>query len=315
MSFRRTDSRTELDLRPLTISLSLLSRADGSCQFSFGDLKVLGAMTGPAEVKIRDERPKEATVEVNVLPLASVPGPSTKSVGQSIRAFLSPLLHLDLYPRSLIQINLQTLSKPSERWSSFSSEESRIGFGEGESVAERATLMNAASVALVDGGVGMCGVGVSVAVAVLRQRLVKRIDLEEDDEQEGWVALLDPSPREEAEALSVHLVGYRFGGETEQASAPILDQVQKSHGEMCFCESYGRFDQIQLNHVFKLSHPAAVQIFTFIRTSFEHQYLKPLSRPATSSIPLAPHPIPDSVSSVTRDQNHGTKQKKKKTTK
>jgi hypothetical protein len=39
-----------------------------------GDLKALGAVTGPAEVRIRDEKPTEAFVDVIVVPVCGLPG-------------------------------------------------------------------------------------------------------------------------------------------------------------------------------------------------------------------------------------------------
>ncbi|EGG02996.1 uncharacterized protein MELLADRAFT_109732 [Melampsora larici-populina 98AG31] len=313
MLFRRSDARTNLDIRPLTISLSTLSRADGSCNFAFGDLKVLGAMTGPAEVKVWDEKPKHATVEVNVLPISSLPGPSSKSSAQSIKSFISPIIYLEQYPRSLIQINLQTLSKPSERWSS-TRKPSRLGFEENESISERAALMNASSIALLDGGVGMSGVGIAVAVAIVKSELVQQIGEDEDrmkeDEDQEWVILLDPSPNEEAQATSLHLIGYQFGSHPTPSN-PIIDNVRQSEPTLCFCESYGSFDQTQLKGVFEVSQTGIAQIYSLIRTSLEHQYLQTLSRPGTlnpSSLP----PPPSTASAPNTQTTDTTKQKKKK---
>ncbi|KAH9822232.1 3' exoribonuclease family, domain 1-domain-containing protein [Melampsora americana] len=314
MLFKRSDGRTNLDLRPLTISLSTLSRADGSCNFAFGDLKVLGSMTGPAEVKVWDEKPKEATVEVNVLPISSLPGPSNKFNAQFIKSFISPILYLEQYPRSLIQINLQTLSKPSERWSSLRTS-SILGFEENECMSERAALMNASSIACLDGGVGMSGVGIAVAVAVVKSELVEQIGEDEDrmevDEDQKWVVLLDPSPAEEAQATSLHLIGYQFGPH-QTPSKPIIESVRQSEPSLCFCESYGAFDPAQLKHVFKVSQTGISQIYSLIRTSLEHQYLQTLNRPATLNSSNLPPPPPSTTPAPVTQTVDTTKQKKKK---
>lgn len=189
---------------------------------------------------------------------------------------MSPIINLHDYPRSLVQINLQTLSKPSDRWSralttASSTDQDRLGevdeddeeyleCDESESVAEKAALLNAASVALVDGGIAMRGVAVAVAVAIVSKKCLRRIRQEEEDmsmQVDGdanlkWVTLLDPSPREEAQAKSVHLVGYCFGGQPGPSTEPVLNHVQQSRGEMSFCESQGRFDKSQVSFKPKL---------------------------------------------------------------
>ncbi|WAQ92448.1 hypothetical protein PtA15_16A356 [Puccinia triticina] len=98
--------------------------------------------------------------------------PATKSLAHSIKLFFTPLILLNKYPRSLIQINLQTLSKPTDRWTNgfltASLEQSPVPlFDETQSVTEKAALINAASLALLDAGVGMRGCAFAVAVAII----------------------------------------------------------------------------------------------------------------------------------------------------
>ena len=58
-------SQAELRLRPLACELSLLSRADGSASFCFGDETfVIACVYGPTDVRISKERVDRATVEV-----------------------------------------------------------------------------------------------------------------------------------------------------------------------------------------------------------------------------------------------------------
>jgi len=68
-------------LRPLSVATGVLSRADGSARFSFaagqaGACEVLASVTGPIEVRPRDEKLDAATVEVGVLPVRGLAGPS-----------------------------------------------------------------------------------------------------------------------------------------------------------------------------------------------------------------------------------------------
>lgn len=53
-------------------TLSHLHRADGSATYTHSGYCIIGAVNGPIEVLRRDERPEEATVEVNVRPAVGV---------------------------------------------------------------------------------------------------------------------------------------------------------------------------------------------------------------------------------------------------
>ena len=58
-------TQLELKLRPLACELSLLSRADGSASFCFGDETfVVGCVYGPTDVRISKEKIDRATIEV-----------------------------------------------------------------------------------------------------------------------------------------------------------------------------------------------------------------------------------------------------------
>ncbi|MBW0535512.1 hypothetical protein O181_075227 [Austropuccinia psidii MF-1] len=282
MSVIRSDSRTQADIRPLTMKSSVSSRSDGSAEFSFGDLKVLGAVTGPAEARIRDEKPNEATIELNVVPVCGLPGPPHKAFSHSIKLFFAPLILRKKYPRSLIQINLQTLSKPSDRWSkTFSTaaldQTPASRFDESKSVSEKAALINAASLALLESGIAMRGVGLAIGVAVIPASATQSKTSDAD------LVVLDPNPSEEACARSLHLVGYYFGQEFEQDSKP-----DNQNAKVAFCESQGSFDYNQLQTIFNYALSASQQIFAFVRRSVEVQYEKetedtPISQQSTKS--------------------------------
>lgn len=51
---------------------------------SAGNLSVLASVTGPAEVRIRNELVDRAAFEINVLPLRSVAGPPSLSLPRAI---------------------------------------------------------------------------------------------------------------------------------------------------------------------------------------------------------------------------------------
>ncbi|KAH9441336.1 hypothetical protein MJO28_015665 [Puccinia striiformis f. sp. tritici] len=307
MSIIRSDSRTEVDVRSLTMRMSILSRSDGSGQFSFGDLKALGAVTGPAEVRIRDEKPTEASIEVNVVPVCGLPGPQTKSLAHSIKQFFAPLILVKKYPRSLIQINLQTLSKPSDRWTNGFSTSSledvpvRL-FDETQSVTEKAALINAASLALLDAGVGMRGCGFAVGVAIIPASVTKSNNNLDNDNSDHIV--LDPNPTEESSAKSLHLIGLHFG---HQFNTPSSDGLNVGH--VTLCESNGNFSFDQLQTVLKYGSLATQQILEFVRRSCETVYQQHEPDQEENSNPSDPN------SSAVNATNENRKKKKVKKTK
>lgn len=284
--------------------MSPLSRSDGSAQFSFGDLKALGAVTGPAEARIRDEKPTECTLEVNVVPVCGLPGPQTKALAHSIKLFFAPLILLKKYPRSLIQINLQTLSKPSDRWSHTFSAHSPsqlpvAAFDETQSVAEKAALINAASLALLDAGVCMRGCAFAIGVAIIPSSSAK--SLYSNQALDSDQIVLDPNPIEEASAKSLHLVGYHFGHEFNS-----LPNSGGWSGKAALCESNGVFSYDQLQAIFKYASLATQQILAFARRSCESAYQHDEEHDISLSL------LPPGEPSSTSHSNEKRKRKKAK---
>ena len=121
-------------------------------------------------------------------------------------SLLTPLILLALHPRSLIQLTLQTLSAPTTAFTApFSSDPSTSSppapgppRGTGAGAAEKAALINAAMLALVDAAVECRGMLLAAAVAFVAG---------EDGEQ----MLLDPTPAEEDRASSTHVFAFSFG--------------------------------------------------------------------------------------------------------
>lgn len=140
-------------------------------------------------------------------PFRIVPGPPSKAHETLLLSLLTPLILLALHPRSLIQLTLQTLSAPSTAFSApFSSDPASSSIplsgpprGTGAGAAEKAALINAAMLALVDAAVECRGMLLAAAVAFVRA--------EDGSEQ----LLLDPTPAEEARASSTHVFAFSFG--------------------------------------------------------------------------------------------------------
>ena len=78
-------SQTDIRMRPLGCELSLLSRADGSASFSFGDETfVIACVYGPTDVRISKERIDKATVEVWIGHYISLPQLCIKSKASTL---------------------------------------------------------------------------------------------------------------------------------------------------------------------------------------------------------------------------------------
>ncbi|GAA5935179.1 hypothetical protein JCM10213_000669 [Rhodosporidiobolus nylandii] len=270
----RTD-RQPTALRPLALSQGTLSRADGSAQFSFGSVAVLASLTGPAEVRIRDELVDRATLEVNVRPLRGAGGPHIKLVEQTLATLLTPLILLHLYPRALLQLTLQTVSSPSTVFSkAFSTDPNLVAdvkgkgkapVGTGAGAGEKAARINAAMMALVDAGVQCRGMLVAVAVAF--------VPTGEDGEEE---MRLDPTPAEEDEATSTHVFAFSFG-----------QGVGGADGTCVGAESVGTFSEDQLFDAQDLAQTATQTILAFIRKSVETKYGVAGAPPPAQTRPLA----------------------------
>ena len=59
-------------------TLSSLSRADGSAQYSYNGYSVLCTVNGPMEAQRREELPEEAVVDVAIRPATGVAGTMTE---------------------------------------------------------------------------------------------------------------------------------------------------------------------------------------------------------------------------------------------
>ncbi|KAK5745710.1 exosome non-catalytic core subunit rrp46 [Elasticomyces elasticus] len=164
-----------------------LKRADGSATFSSKLFTVLAGVNGPVDVQRRDELPEEAAIEVNVRPASGVGGPRERWLESVVAAVL----------RSVLLVTLQitkTLSLPLR--------------GAVSDITVLPPLINAALLALADGGLPLQSIITAVLFAVLST----------DDAKE------EPSEKELAGCKSVHALAYN------------------NHGDMLLSESAGKFD-------------------------------------------------------------------------
>ena len=191
----------------ITATLSLLPRADGSATFKYGATTAIASVSGPMEVRPRDELPDKTFIEIIVRPAVGVggtffrsppPSPPTDThpppTGTRERALeslllsaLSPLIIRTYHPRTLLQINLQIVEAADHT----------------DATALLPVCINAATLALIDAGMPMKSVLVATTVFL---------------DEAGEVA-------EEGKAGSRHVLGYTRAG------------------ECVFVESLGSFDE------------------------------------------------------------------------
>ncbi|CAM0143046.1 exosome non-catalytic core subunit rrp46 [Umbelopsis sp. WA50703] len=169
---KRSDGRTEpSQLRAFSASQSLLNRADGSAKFSFGESTVIASVIGPAEVKLRDEKMDEATVEVIVRPAVGFPSTKDKLLERALRQTVEPTILAGMMPRTLIQIVVQLVQEDGNMLS---------------------TAVNAISLAMLDAGLPMNSLAAAVSAII---------------DPEGNL-LLDPNSKELENASSVHTFAF-----------------------------------------------------------------------------------------------------------
>jgi exosome complex component RRP41 len=168
---KRLDGRAPDELRPLKIEAGILKRADGSAYVELGANKVLAAVYGPREMHPRHlQQPNTAVLRCryNMAPFSveerKRPGPDRRSVEISkvTREALEPVLFLELYPRSAIDVFIEVLQADA---------------------GTRTAGITAAAVALADAGVPMRDLVSSVAVGKIDDTIV--LDLTKDEDQWG----------------------------------------------------------------------------------------------------------------------------------
>lgn len=168
---KRLDGRAPDELRPLKIDVGVLKRADGSAYVELGNNKVLVAVYGPREMHPRhSQQPDMAVLRCRycMAPFSvderKRPGPSRRSVEISkvTRQALEPVLFLELYPRSVIDVFIEVLQADA---------------------GTRTAGINAAAVALADAGIPMKDLVSSIAVGKVDGTIV--LDLTKEEDQWG----------------------------------------------------------------------------------------------------------------------------------
>lgn len=214
---------------PLVAKTNVLNNVDGSSEVQIHGVKVMCGINGPIEAKPRQELPTTGYIEVNIKPDIGSSGTREKLMEDKIRSFLSNVVVLgNLYPRQLIQINLQILEKAQNSYAEAHYEEPLV---------ELNSCINAVVLALIDAGISILKLfNSNLLVYTLDNQLVA-----------------DATEEQVAKSKSKHLVVYSIKN----------NQVD----ELLLSENYGRFSEKKLFKVLDVAAQRAQELSEIIRAT------------------------------------------------
>lgn len=192
-----------------------LLNSDGSAEWNEGtsphEIKVIAAVNGPLEVKIRDELPQQASVELVYRPNSGVPMIRERLIQDKLHTALIAAVRRDLLPRSLIQVVVQLVDAwhDEKTWVVDSLQDPSL-------FAEISTGINSMSLAVLNCGIPCRGVVAAASYAYTSAgSLIPVCDLTRSDK-----------------IKSLHAVAYLFEGSEDP--------------RVVVCESLGEFNQSEL---------------------------------------------------------------------
>lgn len=169
---KRNDGRKADEPREMKAAIGVIKRADGSAMFQIGKTVAYAAVYGPRELHPRFlQNPEKGLLRCNYNMLAFSgsgervrPGPSRRSKELSlvIQRSLSPMLYLEQYPNSVIDVFIELLQTDS---------------------GTRCAGICAASLALAHAGIPMRDMVASIAVGLVEGNPVVDLTKEEEDKE------------------------------------------------------------------------------------------------------------------------------------
>lgn len=278
-----------LDLRPIKIEQGLLGHQDGSALFSFGPVSALAAVNGPSEVRIRDEKTDRSALQIHFTPLQGMAGTSATTFENALQGIWQNTLQLHLYPRSLVQIHLQTYASPPQLVNQpllHSDQRTPIDNPPVQpphpdaslSVSLRAAHINAITLACLDGSIPMRSMIAACSAVVIRkgirsnlmrgwragERNLSEKEMQIDSDQ--FEILLDPTPYEESLAKSSHIFAFAF----EKLVNPNTDE---SYSEMIYNDSQGTQSGLDYQNCLSLCREASQNIVNLMRDTMAQRLL------------------------------------------
>ncbi|WFC96645.1 exosome non-catalytic core subunit rrp46 [Malassezia brasiliensis] len=207
---------------------------------------------------MRDELTDSATFQVVVSPLDNVAGIPTKALATEFKALFESVLLLHRHPRTLIQLVIQTTSKPptatptvnlslNRGGSATASEEEQqkhrapllLGPDAPFTFAEIAVSINASTLALIDA--------------------VRRLT---------FSVLVDPSPEEERVAHSCHVYAFAFSGYNPMNPA---DAESELAAQLVYYASAGGTSAKQRAELFTVAEESSKQQLGYLRDALRTQ--------------------------------------------
>jgi len=174
MKTSRSDGRKPDEVRPIEIKTGVIKRADGSAVFKIGKTIAYAAVYGPRELHPKFlQNPEKGVLRCNYNMMSFSgsgdrvrPGPSRRSreIGLVIQKALMPVLNLEQYPNSVIDIFVELLQTDS---------------------GTRCAGICAAAVALADAGIPMKDLIAAVSVGRVNGRIVVDLTKEEEDVEDA----------------------------------------------------------------------------------------------------------------------------------
>ncbi|XP_024373657.1 exosome complex exonuclease RRP46 homolog isoform X1 [Physcomitrium patens] len=171
----RADGRSASQLRPLSLSRGLLTRAHGSATWSQENTTVLAAVYGPKPAAMKKENAERAIIEVVWRAKSGLSGSYEKDAEVVVRRSLEYIILTALHPNTAISVILQVIN---------------------DDGSLLACAMNAACAALVDAGIPLNGLLSAVSCGVTHDGQVF-LDPTKPEEQKckAYVSFVFPSRR------------------------------------------------------------------------------------------------------------------------
>mmetsp|Transcript_12802 Transcript_12802/g.19385 ORF Transcript_12802/g.19385 Transcript_12802/m.19385 type:complete len:253 (+) Transcript_12802:143-901(+) len=167
---QRPDGRTYATLRPLSSSLSMLTRADGSAKFSCGQTSILAAVFGPIAPRIEAHaHMSRAKISVVISKRSCLTHNNTGNVQEMeffIANALSACIMTEQYPRTIIEVVVEVLK------------------GDGSILS---ATVNASVLALMDAGLMMRSLPIATTCVISNNSIIK-LDPTADEELEDGSA-------------------------------------------------------------------------------------------------------------------------------
>ncbi|KAI3432889.1 hypothetical protein D9Q98_010471 [Chlorella vulgaris] len=228
----RADGRRPGEIRIVRCERGLLSRADGSAQWTQGGTSCLASVAGPTQAPTSAKEDAErATLEVVFKPRAGLVGSTEKQYEALIRRSCEAVILAALHPRTLIQVVVQVVS---------------------DDGGVLACALNAACAALVD-------------AAVPLRTLCAAVSMAQEAGPEGQL-LLDPSAAEAAAAAAVGTFAYLplLHSVSEEVSA-AGDSISGGDLQLLTSLTRGRLTSDQLLDMVEAGRQGADRLAAFMQ--------------------------------------------------